>query len=200
MARKKNEEARVVSSVPESPELPEAWKEEFTARLFRQEQLYVKLLELAREKRQVLLAGPVGQAQIGALESILKEETILLAEVRVLEETRDALFERLEREFKQTQDDACPAGLDLMKQVQSCAVRCLPDLADRYASLYVLLEELRRLNRENGEILERFQRYVEFSLDLLGKSTENGTYQQVGTKKGAVKKAVSPQSRIIRRV
>jgi len=200
MVRKKQREAGEALCSPESPQLPEAWKEEFTARLFRQEQLYTKLRELAREKRCVLLAGPVGQAQIDSLESIMKEETALVAEARVLEESRDALIKRLAREFKPEEDSAGPVEPGLMKEVQGYLNRCYPDLIGRYASLRAVLEELRRLNRENGEILERFQRYVDFSLKLVEKSMESGTYRMAETKKGAVKRNVSPRSRIIRQV
>ncbi len=200
MARKKNREAGAAPYYSESQSLPEPWKEELTARLFRQEQLYLKLLELAREKRQVLLAGPVGEAQLSALEAILREETVLLAEARTLEETRYSLYERLAREFELPEDPAASFEPDLMKQVHGRLSRYLPDLTDRYASLHAILEELRRLNRENGEILERFQRYVDFSLNLLMRSAEAGTYREAGNKKGAVKKVTSPQSRLVRQV
>lgn len=200
MGRKKNKKENEALLFSSSQALPESWKEEFTAQFFRQEQLYEKLLGLAREKRRVLLAGPVGLEQTMSLEAILKEEISLMAEARVLEEARPALYKRLVRESEGVEGDISSFDSELVRLSADCLSNMFPDLADRYARLHAVLEELKRLNRENGEILERFQRYVDFSLNLLEEKMGGGIYQEVEGKKVAVKKVVSVNGRVNREV
>jgi len=179
MVQKKSEEE--TGFTRSDGELPEGWKNEFAAQLERQEVLYSRLLELAREKRRILLAGPAGEEQARSLELIVQEETALIARSGALEQEYRALLE----------------GLDGWNYKDM--ISCVPEGPERFQSLYRAVQELRQLNRENGEILKRFQRYVDFTVNLLEKR-ESGTYRETGTKKGTVKRVAFNQSRISRQV
>lgn len=173
--RKKNQLTRDLSL---------SWIEEFTDWFARQERLCNRLLELTKEKRCVLLAGPISKDRVQSLNLILKEETALIAEAGALEEERTALYSRLGQE----------AGID------GRLIPTVPEYRERFAHLKAVLAELKLLNRENSEIMERFQRYVDFSLSMLERDAESGIYQAEGTKKERVKKQILQSSRIIRQV
>lgn len=163
-------------------ELPEGWEGEFAARLERQTVLYARLLELAREKRRILLAGPAGEEQARSLELIVQEETALIARCRALEREDWALLEGLN-------------GWNFKEMIS-----CVPEGAERFQRLCRVVQELRQLNRENGEILKRFQRYVDFTVGLLEKEAGSGTYRETGAGKGTVKRVAFKRSRISRQV
>ena len=106
------------------------------------------LLELARQKREVLLAGDAD-----ALATIVADEQVLL----------DRLA-RAERERRVTSArDPLPAGE--REQVRNLEAR-----------LQQLLQELRRVGVENVALLQQALRYVQFSLRVLGQVTADVTY------------------------
>ncbi len=163
-------------------ELPEGWKSEFAVQLERQTALYSRLLELAREKRRILVAGPAGEEQARSLELIVREETALIARCRALEREQRALLEGL-------------GAVDYGNPISR-----IPEARERCEHLCLVVQELRLLNRENGEILKRFQSYVDFTVSLLEKEAGSGTYRETGARKGTVKRVAFNRSRISRQV
>lgn len=139
--------------------------------------LCAKLLELAQEKRRILLAGPAGGETAAILERIIIQEEAVVARWRELERDETARPE----EYGEI-------------------ISRLPDGCERIQRLGRMVQELWELNRENLAILKRFQRYVDFTVSLLEKRAGSGTYGETEVKLGKGRKAALKLSRISRQV
>lgn len=125
--------------------------------LEKAEAVFAKLIELAQEKRRILLAGPKREELAGGLERIVSEEEAALAQLR---------------------------GLERREAMRSLELSGLPPEAhERLQRLFQLAEELGQINSENAQILKRFQDYVDFMAGLLEKRAGSKTY---GESKGGM--------------
>jgi len=145
----------------EGEELSQEILEEYTDWISGQEQIVGRLLELAVEKRRLLLTGATRDQELQKLNEILQEENDILESLREIEKGWNS------------------RALDK------------PELADRCASLRADYDELRLLNWENHCLLICAQQYLHFSLDLLCQDESGKTYKESSTKKGEVERVVS---------
>ncbi len=144
--------------------MAEARRETYAAWFSRMEQLFGRLLELARAKQRVLLTGPPGRERAESLEAVLREEEALLAEARRLAEECPA-FSRHPAGAGGAPGGAAAGSEQLPEEAEACCRR-----------LGALLAELYHLNRENGVLVEKLRRYVDFSLGLLARLEGQGGY------------------------
>lgn len=138
--------------------------DKFISCLDQGERLCSRLRELALAKRRLLLAEMAGEEWVLALEKLQGEELALFSQLKNL--TESELFVEL-------------AGA--------------LELDARYSRLGAAMKELKRLNQENGAILNDLQEYVSSTLVLMEGRSEELTYQELG-KQGEVKKVVSRKS------
>ncbi|MGB9791649.1 MAG: hypothetical protein ACPLTR_03625 [Thermacetogeniaceae bacterium] len=155
--------------------MPSEGLEELLERqLERAEAACARLVELAREKRRILLAGPKCEELAKGLERIVAEEEALLARLRELESE---------------------------EQVPPVVASGVPPRGnERIQRFFQMVEELRQLNCENAEILKRFQSYVSFMATLLEKRTGSKTYADSDVTQGKGRKPTLGLSRISRQV
>lgn len=139
------------------------------------ERLCARLRELALKKRNLLLAGLMGEQGLEELERIQKEEASLLPGLSALAE-RVPLF---------SGGTSAGGSSDAAGKV-SGSVR-----------LRAALEELQDLNRKNGLLLQGLMAYVGSALPLLRRCAEGETYRQVGNKE-EVEKVLAKRSRFDR--
>lgn len=133
----------------------------------RQESIAWRLLELAVEKRRLLLAAAAGDEELLEFSEMLQEEKEILKKLREIE--------------KEWQDNNEGRWTALQE----------PELAARCRSLQADFEKFRMLNRENSALLTSVQQYLNFSLDLLCGDQSSETYRESPANKGEVERIVS---------
>lgn len=133
--------------------------------LKKETEVYEQLLQIAREKKQVIIDNDVKK-----LESITKKEkTYVLALVR-LEEIRDKIIKHLQDELNievvEKLDDIINA-LDTKWSTRAIIEK---------KKLISLVSEMKKENQENQQLIEQSLDYINFNLSMLTEDSQVDNY------------------------
>jgi flagellar biosynthesis/type III secretory pathway chaperone len=132
--------------------------------------LYQAILELSRQKRELLIA-----VKPQDLEAVTKQEELLILQVGKLESARSRL----------TKDIAAAAGrpsaaLTLAELKELAGPEDAERLEDIAADLDRIMQELAPINQLNTELIQRALGFINYNLNLLTQSAASPTYAADG--------------------
>lgn len=134
-------------------------------------ELYKAILELSRQKRDMLIAVKPQE-----LESVTKQEELLILRVGKLESTRGKIMQEIAAAGGVTVE-----GLTLAKMQEMAG----PDIAPRLAGIATefdsIMHELAPVNQTNAELIQQALGFINYNLNLLTQSATGPTYAAKGT-------------------
>ncbi|MFW0966521.1 MAG: flagellar protein FlgN [Thermacetogeniaceae bacterium] len=142
----------------------------------KQEQIVSSLVDLAFQKRSLLMALPTSEEQLKELNEIIAQESQF---VMNLQEAEKELAE--------------------MSQVLSRAL-VQQELAERFSAVQSNFERLKQLNQENRTLLGSLLQYINFSLDIFYQNPSGGIYRESPDKNGEIEKLVVRSGQFDRQV
>lgn len=142
----------------------------------KQEQIVSSLVDLAFQKRSLLMALPTSEEQLKELNEIIAQESQF---VMNLQEAEKELAE--------------------MSQVLSRAL-VQQELAERFSTVQSNFERLKQLNQENRTLLGSLLQYINFSLDIFYQNPSGGIYRESPDKNGEIEKLVVRSGQFDRQV
>lgn len=149
--------------------MKENW-EKLVAVLVNTVELYKAILQLSREKREILVA-----AKPQDLDSVTKQEELLILQAGRLEAFRGALLNEIA-----ALHGIAPQDLTLNK-IRGLAE---PAVAERLEQISAdfdqIMAELAPVNALNAELIQRALRFINYNLNLITKSTTSPTYASQG--------------------
>lgn len=129
--------------------------------LQEQQKIYQELLELSGQKQKILIKG-----DIAALAEITGQEEGLVFQAGKLEEKREQCFAALAEEFDVGPESTLAEFLPRVdEQSRSMLERV-------HADFSACLNDLRRFNQENTQLLEQSIQFVNFTVDVLSQQSK----------------------------
>lgn len=123
---------------------------------------YEELLGLALEKRDVIIAN-----DIESLQKINHLENILVSQNQKLEKKRQSIVADMAMVLNQKENDLTLTKLiELMKDQEEH--QSLVDLRDNFKKI---LDELKQVNQQNGELVQHALEYIEYSTNVMRSNT-----------------------------
>lgn len=131
--------------------------------------LYREMLDLSREKKDIIIAGDVGK-----LNEIVDQEKGLLIQADALEHSRT----RITSEIGQKLDIDGPTLDDLIAHSQPPQAIALRELKFAFEDVF---GELKRLNATNKKLIDTNIEYIDFMMNLASTAGEvNNLYEHSG--------------------
>ncbi len=155
---------------------------EWLKMLCQLEEIIDRLLDMAEEKRAVIVSGDVT-----ALEGLVREETGLLARMTNAEEARQRSV--VTYAIRQRMDPKAVTLAELLPTVQDAALR--EELSGLRAQLQEKLERLEQLNRRNEELLITQRDITRFMLEASTRPTQLGTQYAVTGRDADTQESIS---------
>ncbi|MGG1614567.1 MULTISPECIES: flagellar protein FlgN [Paenibacillus] len=144
------------------------------------DELYRTLIELGAEKQKAIMANDVA-----GLTQVMTKETRLLKQAAELDELRE------ESVFRFLKEKGIRSQLNLTITEMSRLVFDTEEkqmLLDAQRQLSITLQELKRLNAINKELIEQSLTFIDYSLNLLTSLPEDELMYTDPTKQQATKK------------
>lgn len=137
--------------------------------------LYAELLDLARQKRDTLING-----QLGDLERLLISEQEILKEIATIEEDRYALQCDIARAWGKN-----PTEMTVSRLAEMADPAIGSRLKENQKKLVRLIHELSTVNQCNSELIQQSLAYINFAMETLAAGLDNGaaTYSGAGTRR-----------------
>ncbi len=129
--------------------------------LQEQKKIYEDLLDLSRQKQKILIKG-----DISALEGITAQEEVLVFQTGKLEEKREQCLSSLAEAYGWVQEKTLADFLPLVSTEKRV------ELEKIHEDFSMCLNDLRRLNHENTELLEQSLQFVNFTVDVLSRQSK----------------------------
>lgn len=134
---------------------------ELVSILQEQKKIYDDLLELSRQKQKILIKG-----DITALETITVQEEGLVLQAGKLEEKREQCLGTLAEAYGWAREMTLADFLPLVSTEERI------ELEKIHEDFSMCLNDLRRLNHENTELLEQSLQFVNFTVDVLSQQSK----------------------------
>lgn len=146
--------------------------------------IFKKMLELARNKQQVLVKG-----SIETLDQLTKDERKILTEISQIEQERMVTTQKIAEALNLKEDKI--RMTDLLGVIPG---EYKVSLEEMHHELLRILSELEEINEQNTELINNSLKVVNFSLNLL---TEDKQKSPTYSNKGEDKAQMSKISRIL---
>ncbi|BBB91690.1 MAG TPA: flagellar protein FlgN [Methylomusa anaerophila] len=129
-------------------------------------QLYQTLLELSRQKREALVA-----VNIQEVESITRQEELLIIEAGKLEKSRQAAIEQIIA--RHNLSAANPTLMQVKELADEQTAARIESIGEQIASL---VKELVALNQLNTKLINQSLEYINFSINVMTQAAAEPTY------------------------
>jgi flagellar biosynthesis/type III secretory pathway chaperone len=139
--------------------------QELIDRLEDQKDLYRRMMELGRQKQKELIMGDLERIDI-----LTKEEENFLYQAERLEEQRYQCASRLIAHYQ------LPENATLKDLIQVAPSADRSKLEELQQSMNQMVSELDKLNQENIALIQQSLKFINFTVDLLTKPDDVGTY------------------------
>ncbi len=119
-------------------------------------EIYEEIYEIAEQKQKVIIDGDIQK-----LDDITKREQTLIASIMKLEEIRDTLVSQIAKEYQLKKIDTLD---DIMKYIP---LKYQAPVKDVRRKLSDVMKNVKRLNTENGSLIEQSLDIIEFNMNLM---------------------------------
>lgn len=133
--------------------------------------LYQGILELGKQKREVLIAG--GKTQ--ELEAITKQEEVLILQVSKVEKVRETVVQEIT-----TANNAGGKQLTLSQIKQLASVDASGRFEQVTENLKTVVNEIASLNEINTRLLQQAINFINFNINMLAQHAADPTYAPQG--------------------
>jgi len=144
--------------------------EELLAVLSKMLSIYQAFLALSQQKHQVLVA-----AKSHELETVTKQEEILIVEIGKLEDRREKIVSEMISQYGIKDGEVSLA--ELKKIAKPEVVEQLEKISEEFGTIKA---ELVSLNHLNTELIQQALRFVNYNINLLSQSVVGPTYAAKG--------------------
>ncbi len=141
--------------------LRELWAETLT--------VYRAILAVSEKKRQILVSGSAAE-----LETVTRQEEMLILQAGKLEGQRRAVGQELATAYRLEPEMIMR---DLPRYAPSAEAVRLRELGDE---LIKIATDLQRLNQANTKLIEQALKFVNYSINLLSRTSAGPTYAPPG--------------------
>lgn len=148
--------------------------EKLVALLGEMVELYQAILELSRQKRDVLIAVKPQE-----LEAVTKQEELLILRVGKMEAARGKLMQEIA-----AASGLAVEGLTLAKMQELAGPSLAPRLDSIAADFDRIMADLAPLNQVNAELIQRALGFINYNLNVLTQSAAGPTYAPGGQNAG----------------
>lgn len=132
--------------------------------------IYRAILELSRQKRDILIAVKPKE-----LETVTKQEELLILQVGKLEAARSKLMQQL------TAASGVSADSLTLTDIRKLAGPAVAESLDKIAADFDrIMAELAPVNQLNAELIQRALGFINYNINLLTQSTAGPTYAPQG--------------------
>ena len=132
-------------------------------------ELYRIIVELARQKRDVLVG-----AKAGELDKITRQEELLIPRIGKLQGARDSIMKELAAHYHLSDESTFEEFIALAPEDAA------EELINATREWGECVQELVQLNQLNAEMLQRTLTFIDYNLNLLSRTVANTTYAPQG--------------------
>lgn len=126
---------------------------------------YEELLGLSKEKKDVIIANDIEQ-----LQKINHLENLVISQNQKLEKKRQSIVEDMAIVLDQKESDlTLPKMIELLEGQEGH--QALIDLQKRFKEV---VDELKEVNKQNGELIQNALEYIEFSTNVIRSTMNQG--------------------------